>query len=101
MPKDGSRDDLIETMQRIAQATPNNTNSSTPASMASWTQAVATSALGRATLAAPIDVGALMSSLSGVLALARLKFGNLDDDANTVFEEAEGLLGITSPPRRA
>ena len=38
------------------------------------------------------DAYPLFESLGEVLALARLKWGNLDPDANTVFEKAEGVL---------
>ena len=40
------------------------------------------------------EVAELRTSLANVLTLARIKWGNLDADANKVFEQAETLLGV-------
>lgn len=41
---------------------------------------------------AAVEIARLRAALANTLALARVKWGNLDANANTVFAEAEALL---------
>lgn len=40
-----------------------------------------------------VVIAELREALSSVLSLARIKWGNLDAEVNTVFDRAEALLG--------
>lgn len=44
-----------------------------------------------------VTIPALVEALRDNLALARIKFGNLDPDANRVFAAAEDLLSKLNP----
>lgn len=39
----------------------------------------------------------LLIAAINLLAIGRLKWGNLDPDANTIFEQAEALIGRLNP----